>query len=43
MLFSSTAVLEGFAKAVVVAAGMETEIGKITELVKEAEEQLTPL
>ncbi len=43
MLFASTTVLEGSAKAVVVHTGMHTEIGKITELVKEAEDQLTPL
>lgn len=43
MLFSSTTVLGGSAKALVVKTGMDTEIGKITELVKDAEEQLTPL
>jgi len=43
MLFSSTTVLEGSATAVVAYTAMETEIGKITELVKSAEEQLTPL
>jgi len=43
MVFSSTTVTEGTAKAVVVYTGMETEIGKITEMVQSAEEQLTPL
>ncbi len=43
MLFSSTAVVTGNGRAVVVATGMATEIGKITTLVKEAEEELTPL
>jgi Ca2+-transporting ATPase len=36
-------VAEGSAKAVVVETGMKTEIGKITQLVKEAEEEMTPL
>ena len=43
MLFSSTNVQNGTAKAIVVRTGMETEIGKITEMVKTAEQQLTPL
>jgi len=43
MLFASTTVQEGSATAVVTYTAMETEIGKITELVKSAEEQLTPL
>lgn len=43
MVFSSTTVQEGTAKAVVVKTGMDTEIGKITELVQSAEEELTPL
>lgn len=43
MLFSSTNVQNGTGKAVVVHTGMDTEIGKITELVKSAEQQLTPL
>ncbi len=43
MVFSSTAVVSGNATAVVVKTGMETEIGIITRLVKEAEEEMTPL
>lgn len=43
MLFSSTNVQRGTVRAVVVKTGMETEIGKITEMVKTAEKQLTPL
>jgi len=43
MLFSSTNVQNGTARAVVVKTGMETEIGKITEMVKSSEKQLTPL
>ncbi|MEK6481250.1 HAD-IC family P-type ATPase [Catalinimonas sp. 4WD22] len=43
MLFSSTNIQSGTARAVVVRTGMETEIGKITEMVKTSEKQLTPL
>ncbi|MDF9796761.1 Ca2+-transporting ATPase [Catalinimonas alkaloidigena] len=43
MMFSSTNVQSGTARAVVVRTGMETEIGKITEMVKTSEKQLTPL
>ncbi|MEQ9441148.1 MAG: HAD-IC family P-type ATPase [Cyclobacteriaceae bacterium] len=43
MLFSSTNIQNGTAKAVIVRTGMDTEIGKITEMVKTAEQQLTPL
>ncbi len=43
MLFSATVIATGNARALVVATGMSTELGKITELVKEAEEELTPL
>ncbi len=43
MLFSSTNIVEGTAKAIIVKTGMETEIGKITTLIKESEEELTPL
>ncbi len=43
MVFSSTAVVSGNASAVVVKTGMDTEIGIITRLIKEAEEELTPL
>lgn len=43
MLFSSTEVVEGTAKAIVVSIGMNTEIGKITNMVQEAKEEMTPL
>ena len=43
MIFSGTTITEGSAKAVVVYTGMKTEIGKITKLIKDAEEEQTPL
>ncbi|MDX1907677.1 MAG: cation-translocating P-type ATPase [Bacteroidia bacterium] len=43
MLFSSTTVVEGTAEALVLRTAMETEIGKITRLVRETEEMQTPL
>ena len=43
MLFSSTTLLEGSATAIVVNTGMNTEIGKITSMIKEVEEEPTPL
>lgn len=43
MIFSSTTVSDGVCKAVVVKTGMNTEIGKITTLIKEAEDEETPL
>jgi Ca2+-transporting ATPase len=43
MLYSSTTLTTGNGRAVVVATGMQTELGKITELVQEAEEEQTPL
>jgi len=43
MLYSATTVATGNARAVVVATGMETELGRITTLVKQAGEELTPL
>ena len=43
MLFSATMLATGKAKAVVVATGMQTELGKITTLIKEAKEEMTPL
>ena len=43
MLFSSTSVVSGRARAVVVATGMKTEIGAIADLVETAKEELTPL
>ena len=43
MLFKGTAVTRGHGEAVVVGTGMQTELGRITELVAEAEESRTPL
>ncbi len=43
MLFKGTAVTRGNGEGVVVATGMETELGKISSLVEEAEEEVTPL
>ena len=43
MLFKGTAVTRGSGKGVVVATGMETELGNISSLVEEAEEEITPL
>jgi len=43
MVFMGTYVVRGKGKAVVVATGMNTEFGKITKMVVEAEEEKTPL
>lgn len=43
MLFSSTSIVSGTAKAVVAYTGMNTQIGHITKLIKEASEEMTPL
>lgn len=43
MIFSGTAVVSGSVKAVVVATGQTTEMGKIAEYLKEGEVRLTPL
>lgn len=43
MLFKGTAITRGSGEGVVVFTGMDTELGKITELVAEAEEEHTPL
>ena len=43
MVFSSTAVVSGHGKIVVTATGMETEVGKITELVATSADEMTPL
>ena len=43
MLYKGTAVTRGSGSGVVVATGMETELGHISELVEEAEEEVTPL
>lgn len=43
MIFSATSILEGMALAMVVKTGMHTEIGEITQLIRETKEDLTPL
>ena len=43
MAFSSTIIVEGSCKAIVVKTAMATEIGKITTLIKDTKEELTPL
>ncbi len=43
MLFSSSSIALGTAKAIVVYTGMNTQVGYITKLVDEAKEQMTPL
>jgi Ca2+-transporting ATPase len=43
MLFKGTSVTRGTGEAVVVATGMETELGKISSLVEETEAEFTPL
>jgi Ca2+-transporting ATPase len=43
MLFKGTAITKGSAEGVVVATGMQTELGRITALVQEAADKQTPL
>ncbi|MFW6074068.1 MAG: cation-translocating P-type ATPase [Chloroflexota bacterium] len=43
MLFKGTGITRGSAVGVVCATGMRTELGRISELVEQAEEELTPL
>lgn len=43
MVYQSTVVVNGKARAIVVATGLETEVGKIASLVDETEEEQTPL
>ena len=42
MLFNGTAITRGSGEAVVVATGMSTELGKISENIQEAEAVRTP-
>ena len=43
MIFRGTTVNEGSAEGVVVATGMETELGRVAAMAEEAEKQATPL
>jgi len=43
MLFKGTGIANGSGEAVVVATGMDTELGRISELVAEAQPQVSPL
>ncbi|MBL7022143.1 HAD-IC family P-type ATPase [Patescibacteria group bacterium] len=43
MLYMSTLVSHGLGKAIVIATGINTEIGKIAKLLKETEDEATPL
>jgi Ca2+-transporting ATPase len=43
MLYKGTSITRGSGEAVVTATGMETELGKITDLVQTAEDEVTPL
>lgn len=43
MIFSGTAATYGRGKAVVVATGMQTELGRIAGMLKQAPEETTPL
>jgi Ca2+-transporting ATPase len=43
MTFSGTIVTQGRGKAVIVATGMKTEVGKIAKLIKETEKAETPI
>jgi len=43
MLYKGTAITRGSAKGVAVVTGMETELGKVSALVEETEEEFTPL
>ena len=43
MLFLSTEIVKGNGEGIVVATGMETELGKIAKMINEQENEMTPL
>ena len=43
MIFRGTTITEGSAEGIVVATGMETQLGRIAEMAQQAEKQATPL
>ncbi len=43
MLYSATSVATGHARGIVVSIGMQTELGRITSLIEESEQEMTPL
>lgn len=43
MIYKGTSVTRGSGEAVIVATGMDTELGQISSLVEEAEDEVTPL
>ncbi|MBN1882375.1 MAG: cation-transporting P-type ATPase [Deltaproteobacteria bacterium] len=43
MLFKGTSITRGSARGIVVFTGMDTELGRISSLVEEAEDEITPL
>ncbi len=43
MLFSSTTIVSGTARAVVTSVGMKTQIGRIATMIEDAQEEMTPL
>ncbi|MBN2423376.1 calcium-translocating P-type ATPase, SERCA-type [Candidatus Woesearchaeota archaeon] len=43
MVFSGTVITAGKGRAIIVKTGMQTEIGKIAEMIQQAEKEMTPL
>ena len=43
MLYKGTSITRGSGEAIVTATGMETELGRITDLVQKADDEVTPL